>query len=915
MKSRVLLLTFLLPALSTMASGSFPRMEQDTVLEGVTPTENKTAIRKYLSEHGWTGSEIEYEVLLDYLSSHVRFKDGQGVWSAKYHTFAHENLAHLQNLRSVLKGKPQSYVDDWVAWYAPRIIGYRIPYQMDARLNLLRSLPQGSFAEVKDLAGLQQELDTRYSFRTLSAEKQSVMAAALAGINPRLIPEGGVAAGQPDESDRWRVQQGDWQTAYQLEDGGPMFFPSASWLQTQNAYRPDIPEQELITSSPTHVYVTLPEAGMQKETLILRLDVEGGKVVSAVAMKEAAPHRIYPVIPLAIDEHGHVLRPTPGAPAPKKKPKLDLDTLDLNTLGGTVQEPLPRTNAEVPPPAGIQFNTPWFDWTESGVSGGGRLRLKTRKGEPYFFEFHLEATRTGSNWTGSYWSRFPSHPKRKNAARTTEGPRPIQSRDIKQGGDAIAGSWSTPWGNDGSGVTDKKTKMIRTPGEARLVWTSSHTIPVGRGPNTRGASRPQTVGMPLSGGWGSPVLEDGTLLLSYFRPSGNIYSFGAQPRNDPLANQALDMMRVHTDEYLHAFDTETGATRWKLRLSNRGVNWMGFNKGGPGTSAGVGDGIAVWLGTTGEVYAADIKTGRLLWMNHIGLRHEQMMEAKRIHAAEGTLYSSRNDFQSAVLVVDGVAVVSDHKFSKDSYRYEKHCGLLGFDLKTGRRLWHLPEVAGRSKFNQGGQLWSHNGTTYVLSSHQTGTHLIEPKTGTILASSDSLINRSWGLISGENLVVGERWNNPDDPKAGAQIAGFRLDPEAGFSALWTLPKTYTNRAGGGVYQNGHVYLSTGKSYDGFLCIEASSGNIVAKHDIKMGGGEHAPFVISMGDLLIGTIDRTHGLILFEADPASLQGSAKIWHLDLATGYCGSVVPVIADGRMIIRSPDRLLCFDLRPESP
>ena len=39
--------------------------------------------------------------------------------------------------------------------------------------------------------------------------------------------------------------------------------------------------------------------------------------------------------------------------------------------------------------------------------------------------------------------------------------------------------------------------------------------------------------------------------------------------------------------------------------------------------------------------------------------------------------------------------------------------------------------------------------------------------------------------------------------------------------------------------------------------------------------------------------------------------AKVWQLTLATGYCGSVVPAIADGRMIIRTPDRLVCYDLR----
>ena len=73
------------------------------------------------------------------------------------------------------------------------------------------------------------------------------------------------------------------------------------------------------------------------------------------------------------------------------------------------------------------------------------------------------------------------------------------------------------------------------------------------------------------------------------------------------------MMRIATDEWLHAFDAQTGETHWRLRIPNRGLNWMAFNKGGPGTTAGIGDGTVVWLSTTGEVFAADAQTGALRW--------------------------------------------------------------------------------------------------------------------------------------------------------------------------------------------------------------------------------------------------------------------------------------------------------------
>lgn len=910
MKKTATWITLLAPVFSCLAGDSLPVMEKDTPLKGVTGTDTKPAIAQYLKQNGWSGEEVEYEILLDYLNSHVRQKEGQWMWSAKYQTFGRENLEGLNKVRKALAGKPDSYINDWVAWYAPRLIGYRIPYNMDAHAKRAQAIPEGTFAPVRSLEDLQKEVETRYQFSKKSKPQQQQLAAALAGINPRLIPAGGVAAGLPPEKDRWRVEANSWQTAYMLQEGGPMLFPAANWLLTQKTYRPDVPEHVITNETPSHITFNLKAVGHLEENLILRLDLQGDDVLSAVAMKEASPHRIFSVIPLAMDEQGQVLGGQPGKAKPKKT-KLDLDTFDLNSLGGPSLDPAPAQKLAAPTAANALFSQPWFEKNGKSLTGSGRLQLKTRKGESYWVDLHVDATQKGANWTGTFKARFPESARKKNSGRKTQGPTALTSRKLTQGGDSIAGTWTTPWGQDGRSVSEKRPQVTRDPGQAKLVWTSGHTIPIGRGPNTRGASRPHTVGAPLSGGWGSPVLADETVLLAYYRPSGNQYAYGASPRKDPLANQAMDMMRVHTDEYLHAFDSATGATRWKLQIKGRGVNWMGFNKGGPGTSAGVGDGIGLWLTTTGELFAADLKTGKLLWMNHIGLRHEQMVEAKRIQATGKTLYSSRNDFQSAVLITDGVVITSDHTFSKDSYRYEKQCGLVGFDLKTGRQLWHAPEIAGRSKFNQGGQLWEHGGKTYLLGSHNHGTAILDPKTGKILASADSLINRSWGLVSGDGMVVGEIWNDPENPKAGTRIAGFKLDPAKGFTQAWVLPETYTNRAGGGVYQDGHFYLSTGKSYDGLLCVNAKSGKVVAKHGIKMGGGEHAPFVISMGNVILGTIDRTHGLILFDADPSKLEGSAKVWHLDLATGYCGSVVPVISDGRMIIRSPDRLLCFDLR----
>ena len=121
------------------------------------------------------------------------------------------------------------------------------------------------------------------------------------------------------------------------------------------------------------------------------------------------------------------------------------------------------------------------------------------------------------------------------------------------------------------------------------------------------------------------------MFLNYYKPSGDVYVLGAQPvPDDQIENSRYDMMRLYTDEYMHAFDSATGQTRWRLRITDRGINWMGFNKGGPGTTAGIGGGLVVWLSSVGEVFAADQLTGELRWSSSNGLRHESMVEERRL---------------------------------------------------------------------------------------------------------------------------------------------------------------------------------------------------------------------------------------------------------------------------------------------
>ena len=112
-----------------------------------------------------------------------------------------------------------------------------------------------------------------------------------------------------------------------------------------------------------------------------------------------------------------------------------------------------------------------------------------------------------------------------------------------------------------------------------------------------------------------------------------------------------------------------------------------------------------------------------------------------------------------------------------------------------------------------------------------------------------------------------------------------------------------------------VYLQLAKPEMGLYAIDARDGRVLARETAPLASGEHCPYVLAAGGRLLAPLDRTVGLVSFAADPQALPGSARTLLAPFATGYCGSLLPALVDGRMLVRTRDRLLCLDLREVAP
>ncbi|MEK9984276.1 MAG: PQQ-binding-like beta-propeller repeat protein [Opitutae bacterium] len=860
----------------------FPPLPEDGSFPHVTSEEMMpAALDRFLVKAGVPRGHPGYPFFHNYLDFYFKFDAERGVAGIylKYFDYLLENVANMNALVAHLEDQPQKYQDRWIAWLSERMVGYRIPYDMEAMHRLFQSIPRGEVRSDVTAEDLRKWFAGQYG--ALGAKQQAEVANALARINPDIFPSGQYR-GDSGQDPRWVISDGDWNHAYSISEGAVVLLPDPNWLRTlAKGIALDVVQEELIQPKVMYRHYNLSGAGIGGTGMVLRLELveKDGElqVIGGTATVPTVHNLSYPVIPLAF-----------------------------------------QTDALTKRKFATSFKEPWLFIDENRIYGSCRINYG-RDRDIVSVELQLDLPLEAGD--GSYITRSTDDRGRSTVSK------PSTARFIEEpkSGTAPKGSWPMFAGKNSSSISKGET-MVELPEDAALGWVSDLPIPMGRGPDTRGKAKAIEPGMPIMGGHASPVVADGIVYLPYYKPSGNKYAYdaasmiGVAKQDDPLEvtpkqaqlnsleRNRWEMNKIVADEYLHAFDAATGKTLWQLRLPGRGINWAGFNKGGTSvTTPAIGGNTVVWIGTSGEVYAA--ANGKLKWVHHIGLRHEFMLQERRLCLAESRLFATRSDFLTSPVVVGSVVVVPTFIRIKTGYRYETKNGLKGMDLETGRILWHQPECSEAA----GPQIWDMDGRQLLLSANRDETFLIDPKDGSILASQKGLTNASFGFFTtGGNIVVG-------DEEETKRFTAYRYTSSKGFERIWQLDSKYELREGGGVYIDGHFYLQDPRGAHALICVEAETGQVVSEVIAPLNGGEHAPFLVSDGKRLIASKDRTAALLFFDADPAKLPTSTRYWSLSMTTGYCSSVVPALVDGRMFIRSPDRLLAYDLRashqPERP
>ena len=447
--------------------------------------------------------------------------------------------------------------------------------------------------------------------------------------------------------------------------------------------------------------------------------------------------------------------------------------------------------------------------------------------------------------------------------------------------------------------------------DIRLVWASEYSdIGFGKaGRRPMGVVRSLKDPVPHQGGFSSPIVADGTVYVSHFRPGGDVRFDSESFRLEGLDPTVLT---VAADDVVVAIEAATGKTRWVAAQEGKGLSLLMGKRGGWGPTPVYHDGRVFAVGTTGRIYALSAADGTLLWESNVGPRHEQMeklkTEALKARSAPGNFGS----WDSSPILAGGMLVVPDYSG-----------GLRGHDVKTGKLQWQRPKVLADTATPA---IVSLDGRQLLLcpGGMDGQVHLVDPKDGSLLWTLKGLgPNRRTLTPIGDVVLLGAK---PVDGKESGRFAGYQIGLN-GARKLWDLPEgpqfgdQWRPDSGAHRYtagRDGTLFLFVGRDKEAgtpnALCrIRLSDGQVLLRRELER---ITMPYICE--DMLVFFGDLNHHpdwgtwqllpMTFTKDTPVSTAGFKH----RLTSGYEVQMEFPYVAGHIYMRTIDgRVVCYDLR----
>lgn len=306
-------------------------------------------------------------------------------------------------------------------------------------------------------------------------------------------------------------------------------------------------------------------------------------------------------------------------------------------------------------------------------------------------------------------------------------------------------------------------------------------------------------------------------------------------------------------------DGATGKILWTKALPGAKKAW-GVEFGCSGVPAVVKDRI-YFAGSAG-VYCLDLKKkGELIWQGKGAASH------------------------TSPLVADGVVYACPGE-------------LAAFNAETGAELWRQPVVTSESASPL---VWKHEGKSYVLCASAAPRYTyhincVDAQTGKILWRQTTGGEYTALLLQGDTLIA-----------RGSGCSAFHLTPEKP-EQLW-LSKVGGDYGGSPVVYKDSVY-NCGLAYGATLVtvLNFKTGEATLTQPMKTGGGACTSALVADGKVITVCESgyKLGRLIAFSANPSKYEEVGQLPAQDVVA----STSPAYADGKVFVRMPRAIACYDI-----
>jgi outer membrane protein assembly factor BamB len=332
--------------------------------------------------------------------------------------------------------------------------------------------------------------------------------------------------------------------------------------------------------------------------------------------------------------------------------------------------------------------------------------------------------------------------------------------------------------------------------------------------------------------------------------------------------------RLENRETAECLDALTGKQLWSYDYPTTYRDDFGFDEGPRATPAI--DGTRVYtFGAEGMLHCLDLDSGKKLWSVNAKAQFQALKGFFGIACSP---------------LVEGKVVLLNIGGADGS-------GIVAFDKMTGNVVWR---ATGDEASYSSPVAVTINGKRQALVLTRDELVSIDPADGIILfqfpwrPAMNASVSAAVPLVVGDLIFLSASY--------GAGAAALRVSNDRP-EKLWSADDVLSNHYATSVHHNGFLYGFDGRQEQGcnLRCVELKTGKIRWSRD-RFGAGT---ILLATDQLLI--LSEKGELIRAPATPADFKPSARVQILPVQV----RAHPALASGLFYARSPDKLVCVDLR----